>query len=122
MKTAQIIAGIAILCVVGCAHHEDHFTPPSAVEVQRSVAKVGEYVRPEGKTAYLDLQKSLADYQKRVEAQTTLLAKAQSDAEYWHEKQIKALRELWIWRSIALLTVACVVGYIGIKTAWKFAL
>jgi hypothetical protein len=123
MKTAQIIAGIAILCVVGCAHHEDnHYTPPSSVEVQRNVARVAPHVRPEGKAAYLDLQKSLADYQSQVEKQTTLLAKAEQDAIYWREKQIKALRELWIWRGIALLSVACVVGYIGIKTAWKFAL
>lgn len=123
MKIAQIIAGIAILCVVGCAHHEDnHYTPPSSVEVQRNVARVAPHVRPEGKAAYIDLQKSLADYQAQVEKQTQLLAKAEQDAIYWHEKQIKALRELWVWRSIAIVSVLCVVGYIGIRTAWKFAL
>jgi hypothetical protein len=122
MKTLQIIAGFAMMCVTGCAHHEDHFTPPSSVEVQRNVARVATYVRPEGKSAYIDLQKSLADYQSQVEKQTTLLAKAEKDALYWHEKQEKALKELWIWRSIAIASILAVVGYIGIKTAWKFAL
>jgi hypothetical protein len=121
MKALHIIAGVAMLCVVGCAHHEDHFTPPSSVEVQRNVARVASYVRPEGKQAYIDLQKSLADYQAQVEKQTTLLDKAEKDAAYWHEKQEKALKELWIWRSIAIASILAVVGYIGIKTAWKFA-
>lgn len=122
MKALQIIAGIAMLCVVGCAHHEDHFTPPSSVAVQRNVARVAPYVRPEGRTAYNDLEKSLADYQAQVEKQTALLDKAEKDALYWHEKQEKALKELWIWRGIAIASILAVVGYIGIKTAWKFAL
>jgi hypothetical protein len=123
MKTLQIIAGCAMFCVVGCAHHEDtHYTPPSSVEVQRNVARVAPHIRPEGKAAYIDLQKSLADYQVQVEKQTALLDKAEKDALYWHEKQVKALKELWIWRGIAIASILAVVGYIGIKTAWKFAL
>jgi hypothetical protein len=122
MKALQIIAGCAMLCVVGCAHHEDHFTPPSIVAVQRNVARVAPFVLPEGKAAYIDLQKSLSDYQVQVEKQTALLAKAEADAIYWHEKQVKALRELWMWRGIALISVALVVGYIGIKTSWRFLL
>jgi hypothetical protein len=92
------------------------------VEVQRNVARIAPHVRPEGKSAYIDLQKSLSDYQVQVEKQTTLLAKAEADAIYWHEKQVKALRELWMWRGIALISVALVIGYVGLKTAWKFAL
>jgi len=122
MKALQIIAVSAMICLAGCAHHEDHFTPPSLVEVQRNVARVAPFVKPEGKTAYIDLEKSIADYQARVEKQTELLAKAEQDAIYWHEKQEKALEELWIWRSIAIASVLAVVGYIGIKTAWRFAL
>ena len=122
MKALHIIAVFAMLCVMGCAHHEDHFTPPSSVEVQRNVARVAPYVRPEGKQAYIDLQKSLADYQAQVEKQTILLDKAEKDANYWHEKQEKALKELWIWRSIAIASILAVVGYIGLKTAWRFAL
>lgn len=111
-----------MLCVAGCAHHEDHFTPPSSVAVQRSVARVAEYVRPEGKKAYKDLQRSLTDYQAQVEEQTIQLEKAEKEALYWRDKQSKALRELWVWRGIALISIALVVGYIGIKTAWKFAI
>jgi len=123
MKALQIIAASAMICMVGCAHHEDnHYTPPSSVEVQRNVARVAPHVRPEGKAAYIDLQKSLADYQAQVEKQTSLLAKAEQDAIYWHEKQVKALRELWMWRGIALISVALVVGYVGLKTAWKFSI
>lgn len=115
--------GTVLLCLGGCAHHEEtHYTPPSSVEVQQNVAKVGQYVKPEGKAAYLDLEKSIAAYQKQVEDQTKALAKAQEDAAYWHAKQEKALKELWVWRSIAIASVLAVVGYVGIKTAWRFAL
>jgi hypothetical protein len=92
------------------------------VEVQRNVARVATHIRPEGKAAYADLQKSITDYQAQVEKQTALLAKAEQDAIYWHEKQVKALRELWMWRGIALISVALVIGYIGIKTSWRFLL
>jgi hypothetical protein len=122
MKTLQIIAVSAMLCLVGCAHHEEHFTPPSVVEVQRNFARVATHIRPEGKAAYIDLQKSLADYQAQVEKQTALLAKAEQDAIYWHNKQVKALKELWLWRSIVIASILCVVAYIGIKTSWRFAL
>jgi hypothetical protein len=123
MKALQIIAVSAMLCVTGCAtHHEEHFTPPSSVEVQRNVAKVAPFVKPEGKAAYIDLEKSIADYQAQVEKQTALLAKAEQDALYWHEKQTKALKELWLWRSIAIASILAVVAYIGLKTAWRFAL
>jgi len=121
MKALQIIAASAMFCVVGCASHEDnHYTTPSSVEVHRNVAKVAPHVRPEGKSAYIDLQKSITDYQVQVEKQTALLAKAEADAVYWNQKHFKALKELWIWRSIAIVSIVCVVAYIGIKTSWKF--
>ena len=113
---------LATLLVGGCAHNEERFTPPSSVEVQRSVAKVAPFVKPEGKEAYIDLEKSLANYQAQVEKQTQELAKAQQEVLYWHDKQIKALKELWTWRLIALSAILCVVLYIGIKTAWRFAI
>jgi hypothetical protein len=116
------IAILAALLLVGCAHHEDHFTPPSSVEVQRNIARVAPFVRAEGKEAYIDLQKSLADYQAQVEKQTQLLDKAEKDAIYWHQKQEKALKELWIWRSIAIASILCVAGYLGLKTSWRLAI
>lgn len=119
----KVITLLAILCIAGCAtKHEDHYTAPSSVEVQRNIARIAPHVRPEGKAAYADLQKSLADYQEKVDQQGQLLFKAQESADYWHQKQIKALKELWIWRSIAIVSVLCVVAYIGIKTSWRFLL
>jgi uncharacterized lipoprotein NlpE involved in copper resistance len=122
MKTAQIISISAMLCLVGCATKQEYFTPPSAVEVQRNVSRVREYVKPEGRVAYAELEKSLNDYQAKVESQTKELIKAQDSAEYYHNKQIKALKELWIWRSIAIASILCVVAYIGIKTGWRLAI
>jgi hypothetical protein len=123
MRTTQFIAVSAMVCLVGCAHQkEEHFTPPSSVEVQRNVAKVAEYVKPEGRKAYIDLEKSLANYQAQVEKQTQELSKAQDDAIYWHDKQQKALKKLWLWRSIAITSILAVVAYIGIKTAWRYGL
>jgi hypothetical protein len=115
--------GTVLMCLGGCAHKEQpHYTPPSSVRVQQNVARVGQYVKPEGKSAYLDLEKSIADYQKQVEDQTIALAKAQDDAAYWHTKQEKALKELWTWRLMTFSVIICVVVYIGIKTSWRFLL
>jgi hypothetical protein len=117
----NIIVVLASILLIGCAHHENnHYTPPSSVEVQRNVARIAPHVRPEGKAAYADLQKSITDYQVQVEKQTALLAKAEADAFYWNQKHFKALKELWIWRSIAIVSIVCVVAYIGIKTSWRF--
>jgi hypothetical protein len=90
--------------------------------VQKNVAAVREYVKPEGKRAFTALEGSLQSYQKKVEDQTTLLSKAQDEAFYWHQKHSEALSRLWWWRGIALISVALVVGYVGLKTAWKFSL
>jgi hypothetical protein len=119
----KYIATLAALLMAGCAHQkEEHFTPPSSVEVRHNVAKVKEYIKPEGKQAYIDLEKSITNYQEQVEKQTQELAKAQNDAIYWENKQRKALKELWLWRSIAIMSIVCVVVYIGIKTSWRFLL
>lgn len=121
MKTFPLIGVLALTSCALATKHE-HFTPPSAVEVQQSVAKVREYVRPEGKIVFSGLEKALADYQRKVEAQTVLLSKAQDDAAYWHQKHSECLRRLWWWRGIALATVAAVALYIGLKTSWRFFL
>jgi hypothetical protein len=77
-------------------------------------------VRPEGHAAVKELSDAIETYQKQVDDQSLALAKAQNDSVYWEQKQIKALKELWIWRGIAIVSIVCVVGYIGIKTSWKF--
>lgn len=123
MKTTHIIALLAMLCVVGCAHQEKiSYTAPSVVAVKTGVEKLRQYVRPEGQTAVRELSDAIATYQKQVDDQSLALAKSQGAVVYWHDKQIKALKELWFWRGIAIVSILCVVGYIGIKTAWRFAL
>ena len=108
------------LTTLGCANKQEHFTPPSSVAIHRNIARVAPHIKPEGQAAYIDLQRSIDEYTTKVDTQTQLLAKAQDEALYWRQKQLKALKELWIWRSIALLSIAAVVAYIGIKTAWRF--
>jgi len=119
-----VLATLALsLTTLGCAHQEkESYTAPSVVAVKVGVEKVRQYVRPEGKEAVKELSDAITTYQKQVEDQSTALAKSQNDVVYWHDKQVKALKELWIWRGIALISVVLVIGYIGIKTAWRFAL
>jgi hypothetical protein len=123
MKTTHIIALLAMLCAVGCAHQEKaSYTAPSVVAVKTGVEKLRQYVRPEGQTAVRELSDAITTYQKQVDDQSLALAKSQGEVVYWHDKQIKALKELWFWRGVAIVSILCVVGYIGIKTAWRFAL
>jgi len=121
MKNLHILAVLGIFCLVGCAHQEKPtYTAPSVVAVKTGVEKVRQYVRPEGHAAVKELSDAIATYQKQVDDQSLALAKAQNDSLYWENKQIKALKELWVWRGIAIISIVCVVGYIGIKTSWKF--
>jgi len=121
MKNLHILAVLGIFCLVGCAHQEKPtYTAPSVVAVKTGVEKVRQYVRPEGHAAVKELSDAIATYQKQVDDQSLALAKAQNDSLYWQNKQIKALKELWVWRGIAIISIVCVVGYIGIKTSWKF--
>ena len=43
-------------------------------------------------------------------------------AAYWEAKQRKALKELWIFRSILIAIVTIVVGFVGFKIAKRLAL
>lgn len=135
------IGHIFIVCasafLIGCAHNEKQQSfPPSSIPITQSIAKttskvaaVTPFVRPEGASALKDLSDSLfatqvelGKYVMQVDEQSRELAKAQNDVVYWHQKQEKALKELWMWRLIALFAVLSVVVYVGVKTAWKFAL
>ena len=42
-------------------------------------------------------------------------------AAYWEAKQRKALKELWIFRSILIAIIGLVVGIVGFKVAKKLA-
>jgi len=131
MKLALL--GIVLLGIVGCSHSDPHaFIAPSnaaivgdlgiakasAVKAEHGDKKAAKQVVDELSKAQADL----GDYAKKVEAQTTLLTKASDEANYWHSKQTKALKELWIWRAVALGSILAVAGWIGLKTSWRFFL
>jgi len=135
MKTIVIICASAVL--IGCASNEKQsYYPPSSIPLNQSVAKatskvaaVTPFVKPEGAVALKELSNALFDaqvevgkYVGQVDEQSRELAKAQNDVVYWHQKQEKALKELWFWRCLALFTILCVVIYIGAKMSWRLFL
>lgn len=120
MKKILIVCASALL--IGCASREPvKYTPPSVVAVKTGIERLKPHVTTSaGNTAIKDIITAVDAYEVQVDQQAKDLAKAQNDVVYWHEKQIKALKELWTWRLIALSAILCVVVYVGIKTAWKF--
>jgi hypothetical protein len=141
IKKMRHIGHIFIICamglLVGCSSNEKQsYFPPSSIPLNQSVAKatskvaaVTPFVKPEGAVALKELSNALFDaqvevgkYVGQVNEQSRELAKAQNDVVYWHQKQEKALRELWAWRLLALFSILSVVVYIGVKTAWRFVL
>lgn len=133
----RIVIICASLLFIGCANNEKKpYFPPSSIPLTQSVAKtsskvaaVTPYVRPEGAAALKDLSDSLFEtqvqvgkYVSQVDEQSRELAKTQNEVVYWHNKQISALKELWVWRLIALFSILAVIGYLGLKTSWKFFL
>jgi len=122
MKIILIVC--ASILLIGCASKEPvKYTAPSVVAVKTGIERLKPHItNPEGNAAIKDLITAVDTYESQVDQQSKDLAKAQSDAAYWHEKQVKALKELWWWRGIALSAILCVVVYIGIKTSWRFLL
>ena len=135
MKNIIIVCAMGLL--IGCAHNEKQaYFPPSSIPLNQSVAKatskvaaVTPFVKPEGAVALKELSDALFDaqvqvgkYVGQVNEQSMELAKAQNQVIYWHQKQEKALKELWMWRLIALFGILCVVIYIGAKTSWRLLL
>jgi hypothetical protein len=117
----KLLIVLASMLVFGCAHQDKPtYTAPSVVAVKTSVEKVRQHVRPEGHAAVKELSEAITTYEAQVQDQSLALSKAQGEVVYWHNKQVKALKELLVWRGIALVSIVCVVGYIGIKTSWKF--
>jgi len=122
MKNILIVC--ASILLIGCASKEPvKYTAPSVVAVKTGIERLKPHItNPEGNAAIKELITAVDTYESQVDQQSKDLAKAQSDASYWHEKQVKALKELWWWRKIAWAGVACVVFYVGIRTAWTFRL
>jgi hypothetical protein len=119
---------ILIICasalLIGCASKEPvKYTPPSVVAVKSGIERLKPHItNSAGNAAIKEIITAVEAYEVQVDQQAKDLAKAQNDSVYWREKQVKALKELWWWRGIALIGVACVVFYVGIRTAWKFSL
>jgi hypothetical protein len=117
---------ILIVCasslLIGCASKEPvKYTPPSVVAVKSGIERLKPHVtNSAGNAAIKEIITAVEAYEVQVDQQAKDLAKAQNDSVYWREKQVKALKELWWWRGIALIGVACVVFYVGIRTAWTF--
>lgn len=120
MKNILIVFASALL--IGCASKEPvKYTAPSVVAVKTGIERLKPHVTTTaGNAAIKDVISAIDTYEAQVDQQAKDLAKAQNDASYWRGKQVKALRELWWWRGIALITVACVVLYVGMRTAWTF--
>ena len=120
----KILIVLASMILIGCAHQEKaSYTAPSVVGVRTSIEKLKPLITtPAGSAVIKELNSAVDTYQAQVDQQAKDLAKAQNDAAYWQGKQIKALKELWTWRLIALSAILCVVLYIGIKTSWRLAL
>lgn len=113
------------------------FTPPSVVQVvkpiQEAKAKTAIAKTQPDKEAIVkslfEIEKSLEEaekwsfeLQRQIDAQTLLLNNSITDknqaleqAEYWHQKQIKALRELWIYRGILIAAISIMAILILIK-------
>lgn len=112
------------LTTLGCASKEPvKYTAPSVVAVKTGIERLKPHITTSaGNAAIKDVISAIDTYEAQVDQQSKDLAKAQSDSAYWRGKQVKALKELWWWRGIALVVVACVVFYVGARTAWKFYL
>jgi hypothetical protein len=129
-----LILFLAVL-VSGCsATKPSVYIPPSSIAVVKAVqgtrekvSEVKKFVRAEGLPVIAELeqkvedtQTSLVSYVAQVDALTSRVMQAENDAAYWQSKQVKALKELYFWRLIALSIAAAITVWIGIRTSWKF--
>jgi len=110
---------------------------PSSAGVLRAVTSAkahatalrSEITTPAGLRTLDELNASLdssllevATYSAKVDTLSLALSQAEESATYWKAKQQKALRELWIWRGLAALTLASLAGYLSLRMGFKFAL
>jgi anti-sigma-K factor RskA len=121
MKTLPLLG---CLILAGCATHkiEYPYTAPSVVAVKTNLERLKPLVSAQGKEVVKELETSVNNYEAQVVEQSKVLAQAQNDANYWHDKQVKALGQLWWWRGLAIAIAAGIALYIGLKTSWRFFL
>lgn len=118
---------ISLLILTGCASAPRHssspmWSAPAPGKVIAAVSKISAKAPPSLKAETLELTSAVAGYVKQVEEQTEQLNKTTSEkneaialAEKWHAKQVKGLKEIWMWRLIFLAEILAVAGWI----AWK---
>ena len=133
-----MIALFAIFCS-GCASAPKPVSSyaPSSAGVLKAVAESkahatalrSEVTTPAGLRSLADLHTSLdasisevAAYQAKVDSVSLALSKAEESSTYWKAKQQKALRELWIWRTIIMIEVAAALGWLAFRLGLKAAL
>jgi hypothetical protein len=120
---AMLAATIALFGVTGCAAKaQPHYTAPSIVGVKTGIEKLRPHVTPAGVPAIAQLEQAVTTYEAQVGQQSASLEQAQTDASYWQSKQQKALRELWMWRGLAALTLASLAGWLALRMGYKLAL
>ena len=116
------------------------FSPPSVTKAWTSVSQAQSQARDIEALAPADLQPriseirttlstaqtDLAAYASQVASQTDQLNTANvhknaaiEEAEKWHFKQEKGLREIWFWRLIILTEIGCVVGWLALRGGLK---
>jgi hypothetical protein len=125
VKTAlfSLLAFSFQLFLLGCASKpQPHYTAPSVVAVKTGIEKLRPHVTPAGVPAIAALEQAVTSYEQAVSDQSTALLQAQSDVAYWQAKHSKALKELWMWRGLAAITLASVAGWLALRMGWKAAL
>jgi hypothetical protein len=113
---------------------------PSSVGITKAVSaaqqassKLSAHLSQVGHPILDQLNQSLAQAQaetflyetkanKAIQEQFDARQVAEKAAEYEHGKRMKALKELWFWRVLALTISGIVLAGVGIKTGWKFFL
>jgi hypothetical protein len=86
-------------------------------------------VSPAGLAALSDLNSSLdrtiaevALYSAKVDDLSTKLVSSEEQVAWEREKRMKALKEVWGWRLLALTIAGITLAAVGIKTGWRFFL
>ena len=120
---AMLAATIALFGVTGCAAKpQPRYVAPSIVGVKTGIEKLRPHVTPAGVPAIAQLEQAVTHYEQSVNEQSAALEQAQTDASYWQSKQQKALKELWMWRGLAALTLASLAGWLSLRMGWKLAI
>jgi|688.fasta_scaffold39868_4 hypothetical protein len=111
------------LFLLGCAAKpQPRYVAPSVVAVKTGIEKLRPHVTPAGVPALSALEQAVTTYEQAVADQSTALHQAHNDVTYWQVKQVKALKELWMWRGLAALTLASVAGWLAIRMGFRLAL